>query len=165
MAYMPFVCHAACCAASQSAPSSTSKMIVPRRMRCEGWPTFVLHTCTTEVGVHACPPPPPAQYVKLLCTRLHTVKIQMPLRALFNSGAQIYLDDMRIWNVMHVPRCFPSSIVKCRSPRSPIVKTAKPLVPASHHILGDFLRPGNRNRPANRRRLAINCRRLTDSCH
>ena len=44
---------------------------------------------------------PPAQYVKLLCAGLHTVKIQLPLPTLFNSGAQIYREDMRIQcNVM-----------------------------------------------------------------
>ena len=36
------------------------------------------------------------QYVKLLHARLHTVKIQLPLPTLFNSGAQICRDDLRI---------------------------------------------------------------------
>ena len=39
---------------------------------------------------------PPAQYVKPLCARLHTVNAQLPLPTLFNSGAQMCRDDMGI---------------------------------------------------------------------
>ena len=52
---------------------------------------------------------PLAEYVKLVGARLR-YKCRPP--TLFNSGAQICRDDMRMQcNVMHVPNCFPSLLI------------------------------------------------------